>query len=785
MTKTLFLEPKITYSTMKLKLLFTLLFAGFLGFAQQIPEDVKPPSWKINNLVNVSPFNVPSFDLKQLQDEDIINDQDKSKPWRFGHEIYVDHNFNEVGEWTVLENGDRIWRMSYKSKNALTLNFMFDVFKIPVGAKLYVYNNEKTDLIRPFTHHNNNPEEVLGTWMVEGNQAWIEYYEPANAVGKAKLTVGSVIHGYRTAESFQKALNDSDDCNHDVDCDITPASDPFEINTRKEEVKRAAAMLVTGNSGFCSGTLVNNTNNDGTPYFLTANHCGGGEGSWAFRFNWRSPNPSCGTTTNSTNGSFNQTVSGATLRASSSQSDMELVQINDASFFNNNPDLVWAGWNRSTTEVPAVNFGIHHPSGDIQKTCRDDNGATRFVTSFNGNPTTQMWRIADWDLGVTEGGSSGSGLFNENGHLIGMLSGGSAACSGTTDNGGFDVYGRFGVAWDFGATTSSRLKEWLDPSNTGAVVLDFYPPLETYDIDARVSAGEGNSTEICGENFAPQVTLLNPGNLNLTSATIIYYLDDQPSTTVNWTGNIANGESIVVANPIYSGLTAGSHSFTIEVSNPNATSDENTSNNTFVFNFDVSPSYLTSQVVFNILTDDWGDETTWELRNSSGVVVSSGPSSDYADATSYQETIAIPSFDGCYTFTIFDSASDGICCGFGFGSYNLEDENGTVIISGGDFGSSESVTFNVQDPLSIDEFSLENLIGFYPNPVQDLLNVSLVNVNEDLAYEIFNTIGQVVAKGLLDANKLHTINMAPYHSGIYFIKLASATSQMTRKVIKK
>jgi hypothetical protein len=396
---------------MKLKLLFALTFLSIISFAQEIPDEIKPPSWNLNDLAEVTTHSLASFDLKSLQDEDIINDKDKSKPWRFGHDIYVDHNFNEVGQWTILENGDKIWRMSYTSKGAYTLNFMFDVFKIPEGAKLYVYNNDKNDLLRPFTHHNNNPEEVLGTWLVEGEQAWIEYYQPANASGLAKITVGSVVHGYRTAESFQKGLNDSGACNQDVDCDITPASDPYGLNIVKENVKEAAAMLVTGSSGFCSGTLVNNTSNDGTPYFMTANHCGGGEGSWAFRFNWRSPNPSCSTFTNSTNGSYNQTVSGAIKRASSSQSDMELVEITDASFFNNNSDLVWAGWNKSKANVPAVNFGIHHPRGDIQKVCREDDGAYRAVVGFNGNANTQMWYIDEWELGVTEPGSSGSGLF--------------------------------------------------------------------------------------------------------------------------------------------------------------------------------------------------------------------------------------------------------------------------------------------------------------------------------------------------------------------------------------
>jgi hypothetical protein len=756
-------------------------------FGQTIPENVKPPSWSTQNLTDVKPFKLPNFNLKALQDEDIINDKDKSKPWRFGHDIYVDHNFNDVGKWTFLDNGDKIWRMSYTSKNAHTINFMFDVFMIPEGAKLYVYNNEKTDLLRPFTHHNNNAEEILGTWLVEGDTAWIEYYQPANVTGNAKLTVGSVIHGYRTAESYQKALNDSGACNQDVDCDITPASDPFGLNAVKENVKKANAMItVGGGTGICSGTLINNTNNDGTPYFMTANHCGGGEAGWAFRFNWRSPNPSCSTNANSPNGSFDQTVSGSILRANSSQSDMELVEITDTSFFNNNPDMVWAGWNRSTTAVPTVNFGIHHPSGDIQKVCREDDGAYRAVVPFNGNGNTQMWYIDEWELGVTEPGSSGSALYNETGHLIGVLSGGAAACNGTSNNGAFDFYGRFGVAWDFGSSSSSRLKEWLDPSDSGVEVVDQFPPLETYDIDARVSAGTGNNSELCSEDFSPQVTLLNPGNLELTSADVTYSLDAEASTTINWTGNLANGSSTVLAMPTYSNLSPGAHTFTIEVANPNATTDQNTLNDSFVFNFNVSPAYSTPSVIFNILTDNFGDETTWTLTNDSGAIVASGPNLPYMDDTTYQETIMIPGYDVCYTFTILDSANDGICCGFfGNGNYNLEDENGNVIIAGGEFGGSESVLFKALDPLSVDEFDLNNLVGFYPNPVTDKLNVILTNVDEDVNFQIFNTLGQLVRNGNLASNNAHVIDMSQFQGGIYFVKLSTVSQSLTKKVVKK
>ncbi len=59
---------------------------------------------------------------------------------------------------------------------------------------------------------------------------------------------------------------------------------------RKKDInKKAVALIVVNNSYWCSGSLVNNTSNDGTPYFLTANHCYSNPSQWAFMFNWISP----------------------------------------------------------------------------------------------------------------------------------------------------------------------------------------------------------------------------------------------------------------------------------------------------------------------------------------------------------------------------------------------------------------------------------------------------------------------------------------------------------------
>lgn len=420
----------------------------------------------------VEPIKMPEFDLEALLEEDMKNEGVKDRPWRFGHEFVLFNDLTNSGVWSTLDNGDRIWRIRYQSEGAQTLNFLFNGFKMPKGGKVYLYNSDRTDLLGAYDEQQNTEVGILGTWLVTGDDIYIEYYEPADVAGEGSLEIVKVVHGYRTMQSMNKNvdanLNGSGNCNMDVDCSISA------INSLKDINKRAVAVMIVGGNSFCSGALINNTNNDGTPYFLTANHCienpwtgqPDNPATWAFRFNWISPNPVCATNANSTNNSPNyyQTASGAVLKARRAESDFCLVEItaNMPASWN----LTWAGWSRSTTPPPSV-FGIHHPSGDIMKVCRDNSAP--FIDNSNGN----VWVVQDWFQGVTEGGSSGSPLFDNNGRIIGQLWRGDAACSGTIDNGGSDDYGRFAVSWNAGTSSSSRLREWLDPEFSNVQTLNY------------------------------------------------------------------------------------------------------------------------------------------------------------------------------------------------------------------------------------------------------------------------------------------------------------------------
>ncbi len=350
-------------------------------------------------------------------------------PYRFGFNHATNIGLDNAGIWTTMSNGDRVWRAAIQCPGAYSVNLEFHEFVIPEGAQVFVYNT-LGDVLGGFEANSAPGQTQLGVDLLAGDLVNVEYVEPARVAGEGRLRIGQVTHGYRDVMGLTKGLNDSGSCNNNVIC---PEGDPW-----RDQIRSVAIMVTSGN-GFCTGTLLNNCNNDGTPYFLTANHCMEGTGSNViFRFNWSSPQCAA-----NQNGPMNQSVAGYTLLHSSAGSDVALLRLNTTPPPSYN--VYYSGWDRS---APAPSGGvtcIHHPSGDIKKISFENQPVT--PSSFSG---AQCWRVADWDDGTTEPGSSGSGLWNQNKLLIGQLYGGSAACG----NNGSDYFGRFSVSFP-------ALQQWL------------------------------------------------------------------------------------------------------------------------------------------------------------------------------------------------------------------------------------------------------------------------------------------------------------------------------------
>ncbi|MFT5823517.1 MAG: hypothetical protein ACI8ZM_004779 [Crocinitomix sp.] len=472
------------------------------------------------------------YDQDVIDAEDALNAVRKDQPWRFGYKYDTNISLENSGSWTDVTDG-RVWRTLIECTNAQTINLLLEDFYLPAGATLYLYDFERTNKIGAYTAKNNRIERELGTELIHGETIIVEYFEPFAVIGEGSFTISNVIHGYRSLDRIQKdlekGLNDSGNCNIDVNC---PLGDDW------DDQIRSVAMIVVSGNGICTGALINNTCEDGRFLFLTANHClGGSTANWSFRFNWNSPSgtESCATVSGSTDpgAPYDQTANGATVLASSGGSDFGLLEIDnmtedEAEEWN----VHYAGWDNSDAETVTEATGIHHPSGDLKKICREDNDPYHDATGG-----AQVWWIDDWDQGVTEPGSSGSPLFDQNGRIIGQLYGGAAACGGgdgTDDNDAYDFYGRLGVSWGLGAST------YLAPDGCGdATTLD---GIDAGGEDCSGSISSDPTNALCFGETSGEVDVTVSGG-------------DAP-----YTFNIGDGP---VASGLFTGLGAGDYTVTV------------------------------------------------------------------------------------------------------------------------------------------------------------------------------------------------------------------------------
>jgi len=501
----------------------SLLFGGAF-YAQQGDGGVPRTSETVLKSMDIDKrtFNTP--DILELKAEDAINDVEKTGPWRFGYNNYTNLTLDNSGTWTDLANGGKIWQIALTCEEALTVNLTFENVLIPEGNELYVFSPEKDFILGKFKQsHTYNGE--LGTELVPGTTALVEYYvSPENVSVARSLTITTVTHGYRTAQEFQeKAFGSSGSCNMNSAC---PDGIPIENQIR------AAVMLVSGSNGFCSGSMINNTQNDKTPYVLTANHCYSNPANWIFRFNWSSP-----TCANPASSPSFVSLSGATLRARRTPSDFCLVEITGGLINGTVPDAYntyFPGWNNVDSPSDS-SYCVHHPSGDITKLAFDDNPPTS-ANGMGSAENNSQWRVV-WDRNTTtEGGSSGSPLFNQDGQIIGQLWGGGASCSNQSSP---DYYGKVSYSWEpAGSNSTNQLKYWLDPNNDGNTELNGFDPI-TY---CASTFSYSTTEELCfGDNTgAVDVSFVTGNSTNAT-----YDIGNGPQMNGSFTG-LAQGTYAVI-----------------------------------------------------------------------------------------------------------------------------------------------------------------------------------------------------------------------------------------------
>ena len=743
----------------KYLLIFLLISFSVFGYGQT-KTDLTPKSFQVKHAhASYSSEVMPGFDLNKVIEED--QKRDKSSPWRFGYRYETEFTFENSGEWTEFPNGDRIWKLKISCPDAFSVNLILENFYLPEGAMLHLYNESQNDLIGAFTKQNNNRARTLGTELISDDHLIVEYFEPHSAKNQGSFTISNVIHGYRDlnrkAASMLRGLNDSGDCNYDILC---PIADGWRTTAR------SVVLIINNGNSICSGALVNNTAEDETPYILTANHCLGNPANWAFRFNWQSTVAVCASTANSQGSSFSQTAYGAQLRASNTNSDFALVEINEPISHAFYP--YFAGWDR-TDNTPGTVTGIHHPTGDVKK-----------ISVSNGSPgkqvwgNTQTWYLNAWDFGTTEIGSSGSPLFNEDKKIIGQLFSGDAACNGTASNGEFDAYGRFAVSWS-GTSPSNRLSDWLDPIGSGAETMDPFTPLTENDVSVKEI--QLNET-ICGDSIypLPKLTFKNEGLNTVNSLTIEYGLSDSIPFSLNWNGELTTGqeETITLDSIIY--LEEEENTFLVSLIDPNGIEDDTPENN--IDSVEFNTLYDTHIIYFELELDCFGEETSWEVLDQNNNVLYSG--GGYSNNTNGEEHIySMCLEEGCYTLRVEDTYGDGLYgsqwdeagC-FIDGDFRVKDDFGYIYLDldEPDFGSVYEEEFCISN-VSVEKHSKPSQVQLYPNPTRETLYIkheNFIKIDEILMLDLY---GKVVHQFNHPRENIQLPNIP---NGIYFFRVITS-----------
>jgi lysyl endopeptidase len=444
----------------------------------QLSKGGKPIAWGTLK----SSFQWISLDDVVVEDfllEDRADALRGIKNRRIARGIPVSLNPERDGTWDWVSDGTRIWRLGIRGKGARALGLVFNRYFLEEGARLFLYDPMNKMVLGAYTSANNKSTAMLPVGYLPGEEVIIQLEVPMDLNDYGELQVGTVRFAYgpvfQDNSLYDGYFGRSDTCNIDINC---PQGDDWQI------AKGSVVRLI--NDELCTGVLLNNTSEDGKPYLLTAAHCvfdqfSGEYQQTVFYFNYESP--SC----SGPDGDAHYSISGATLVATGDTSenprdadslDFALLELSVAP-----PDSFmphYAGWSRS--KLPARHtVSIHHPRGDVKKISKDyDPPETSYHEEDYLSDLVKYshWRILQWDEATTEGGSSGSPLFDQDQRVVGTLTGGAANCVNPIN----DYYTKFDYAWDYYDAPAKQLKHWLDPTGTGAMALNGLgqegPPIE-------------------------------------------------------------------------------------------------------------------------------------------------------------------------------------------------------------------------------------------------------------------------------------------------------------------
>lgn len=357
-------------------------------------------------------------------------------------------------QWSTTASGGLAAAISVRSEGAYGVRLGVEMNQLPGSALLRVYaqgdragayeiaGQRILQILQANLDAGDTSADGRTWWTPDtgGDEVTLEIELPRGVpADPLRIAIPRVMHIYENLSlplesemQFSAQLNESQSCQLDSTC--------YDAYSAQRNAVARMLYVKDGGGYLCTGTLLNDQASSGTPYFITANHCISSQTvASSLETYWFYRTPSCNTRTLSSASKVLR--SGATLLYATAAHDSTLLRLNDTP----PAGAVFAGWTNQTVAGSTSMVGIHHPRGDLQKIsfgtvygsvdCQPSSDGMMQCFNRSGG-----FNLVSWNQGLTEGGSSGSGMF-VGGRLAGVLYGGDdQTCPAS---GGTSVYGRF------------------------------------------------------------------------------------------------------------------------------------------------------------------------------------------------------------------------------------------------------------------------------------------------------------------------------------------------------
>jgi hypothetical protein len=374
-------------------------------------------------------------------------------------------------------------------------------------------------------------------------------------------------------------------------------------------------------------------------------------------------------------------------------------------------------------------------------------------------------------LGPQTGGNMGSNYVHQH-RLIDMITGQwGMTISNTNENSFIDETFTYTIPADYNgvpvvladieivAFITETQQEVI--SGNGTHPTFFNLPLNN---DANVQSIEEISDQ-CGLDFGPRVSVQNTGDNTLTTLDFEYSVNSGAPATYTWNGSIDSYQVEIIELPGIAYTLESNNSVEVSIAN-----DDDNANNSAAASFGETDLTSTNYLTLLLNTDDNGDQTTWTVKNPSGVVIANG--GPYDDNITINPPINLTEA-GCHAFRLIDSGGNGS------GSVVLYDSNSDVLYnSSGLYGAGVETSFISDGILGVNSNVLEQ-VSIYPNPASSILNIKNA---ESANIEVYDILGKL----LLTKSNIsfeEQINVSNFQVGTYFIKLSKENQVSTERFI--